>query len=405
MKKIILILILLTSLMMVSACKDEAIDPVPGFEKRFSFDNYMFTLINVRILAADAEQATVIQEEVENIYSMYHELTTNYDPLASGSEYLENIYSINQQIGTKLEIDKELYDLLLFAEEIKQLTDGYFDISVGKIVDYWKQIITPEIEPNVNDMVFLTDEEEYVRVISVNQQSGEVFVEGYTNPFYSYDFKQDITASAFNLTLSNATAVDMTDFSILLEEENDKFYITINGEDIKLDLGAIAKGYATQKVYEYLDSQNIEYFSISAGTSSIVVGKNEKRENDVFWISLANPIVTSTTDQAYGTIYTKDTSVTTSGNYEQYVIYQGFRYHHIVSPKTKQPAQFYHTVTLIGQDAGLLDALSTALFSMPPSELQAWINLNQQTYKLDIITFNQDRTISKYLISDLNEDF
>jgi thiamine biosynthesis lipoprotein len=80
-------------------------------------------------------------------------------------------------------------------------------------------------------------------------------------------------------------------------------------------------------------------------------------------------------------------------------MYEGNRYHHIVSPKTKMPAQFYHTVTIIGQDAALLDALSTALFSMPKNELEEWIADHQTELGLEIITFNQDRTVSEYLVN------
>ena len=404
MKKLSILILMIFVSFGLLACTNESVD-LPSYEHRFSFDNYMNTLISIRVLDDDETIANTVQHDVEQIYAMYHALTTNYEALDASSTYLANIYELNQSIGTRVEIDQPLYELLSYAEDIKELTDGYFDISIGKVVDAWKGIIVEEPEPLVGDTVFLTDEEVYVQITAINNQTGEISVSNHTETFTPWDFKQDITQSAFELTVSHANAVDLSNTSITLEEVAGAYYATLQGEDIKIDLGAISKGYATQKVFEYLDDQGIEHFSISAGTSSIVVGKNEKRDGDFYWISLANPIVATTTSSSYGTIYAKNTSVTTSGNYEQYVVYQGLRYHHIVSPMTKQPAHYYHTVTLIGENAGLLDALSTALFSMSPETLSSWLNSHQETLHLNVITYNQDRTISKYLLDDLNEDF
>lgn len=406
MKKIYAVLVLLLTALFVVSCKDNDGNPEDKFDYSFSFNNdYMYAYIAVNITAETEEQAHSIRDQVENIYSMYHELTTNYDPLDENSGYLENIYSINQKKNQKLEIDKELYDLLVYAEEIKVLSNGYFDISIGKIVDAWKDIITPEEDPEIGDMVFLLEDEVYAEVTAINTQNGRISVENYTDTFAFYEYKQDITTEAFNLTVDRVNQIETDDFDIILTEETDKYYVEIQGNDIKLDLGAISKGYATQKVYDLFVEEGIEYFSVSAGSSSIVVGTHPIRENGKYWIELANPILGPNYSEAYGTFYTNNGSVTTSGNYEKYVVYGGNRYHHIVSPLTKQPAHFYHTVTLIGPNAGLLDALSTALFSMPKAELDAWILEHQEELQINIITYNQDRTISKYLIDDIDEDF
>jgi thiamine biosynthesis lipoprotein len=66
--------------------------------------------------------------------------------------------------------------------------------------------------------------------------------------------------------------------------------------------------------------------------------------------------------------------------------------------------QYYHTVTILGHDAGLLDALSTALFSMPSTEFEAFMNQYQETYQLEVIRFNYDETVSTFLQSTVFED-
>ena len=120
---------------------------------------------------------------------------------------------------------------------------------------------------------------------------------------------------------------------------------------------------------------------------------------NLFHTSLANPVRTGPNDRTYGMIYIADMSITTSGNYEQYALYEGLRYHHIVSPLTKMPEHYYYTITVLGDDAGALDAISTALFSMPPNVLDSWINENLEDLAIEIIIFNYDKTIDTYLDS------
>lgn len=404
-KTIIFIMILLISVGLVACKKDnpDNVDEAHSYAHSFAFDNYMSTLIRVNFRTSSRDKALNIQQEIHNIYKMYHELTTNYDPLSVDSLYKQNIYSINQQKDVTLEIDKELYDIILFSEELRVVTNGFFNIGIGKIVDAWKSMITPEELPNIGDTVFLTEFEVYRQVTQIDK--GRIYVEGYTQSFSPYDVKMDVTDLAINEVKTSVSEMNINDFNILLTEEDNQYFVRISGNHIKLDLGAISKGYATQKAMDYLVSEGVKYFSISAGSSSIVIGEHFQREGGRYWIELTNPIQTTTQSPGYGTFYAKNVSVTTSGNYEQYVVNNYKRYHHIVSPETKEPAHFYHTVTLIGENAGLLDALSTALFSMSKDQLEAWIELYQDVYQLDIITFNQDRTISKYLSRDIDEDF
>jgi thiamine biosynthesis lipoprotein len=122
----------------------------------------------------------------------------------------------------------------------------------------------------------------------------------------------------------------------------------------------------------------------------------------MFHISLANPVSTSNT---YGMIYVQNKAINTSGNFEQYALYNGLRYHHVVSPKTKLPAQYYHTVTVLGNDAGVLDALSTALFSMPEDIFLAFIEQHQEDLGLEVIRFNYDESITTYLLDTMYEEY
>jgi thiamine biosynthesis lipoprotein len=318
----------------------------------------MDTFITVNLMTYTEEEYETHKENIEDIFSMYHELTNNYQRLSSDQTYLENIYTINQKIGQKLEIDKELYDILVEAEEIKVLTDGYFDISTGKAIDVWKALIEADFEDNI--------------IPEVNYQSA----------------------------IETINALDFSNNIINLTQSENKYYIETLGEDIKLDLGAFSKGYATQKVADYLEEQGITYYYISAGSSSLYLGSNSNSERDYFNIGLTCPVCS--VSGSYGTLeYAQNLSVTTSGDYEQYVSYNNQRYHHIVSPVTKIPSHFYHTVTLAADDAGLLDALSTALFSMDPDTFDAWMVAHQDEYGISYVRYNIDGTISQSLKGSL----
>jgi thiamine biosynthesis lipoprotein len=358
MKKALGIIALVLIISILAACKEKATTK-EGHQFQTTY-YLMDTIINMGGRSESEAQSNLIIDEVGRIFEMYHELANGYETLKPNSVYLENIYTINQKVGQKLEINQELYELILYSEELKVLTNGYFDISIGKIVTAWKDFVQ------------------------------------------SSDFEN--LEALFALTIATVDAIDTTDFSIELSIEEGKYFIKILGKDIKLDLGAIAKGYATQLAYDYLISQNLQYYFITAGSSSIVLGEKEGADEGYYRIGLAHPLQIGFPRPTYGRLFAKNTSITTSANFEQYQNFNELRYHHIVSPKTKRPMQYYHALTLVGQDAGFLDAVGTALFCMPENELNAWLQLHQETYQIEVIRFNYNQTITTNLIHTIFEE-
>ena len=375
-----------------------------------TFYDYMYTSITISLYATENEADTNF-EVIRNMYAMYDALTNNYEGLPSDSDYLENIYTINQQKDIKLEIDVALYDLIQEALSIQTLTEGYFNIGLGKPVKAWKALIsnTPsDVTIGTHLYVRTYDNTPIYATYEVQDMTDTTYElsDGDTTDVYDihkliYDI--EVTQAEYEQRLATIDAMSIENNNILLEEANHTYYITISGSDIELDVGAFSKGYTTEKVKQYLLEQNIPYFSISAGSSTISVGQNINRpaQDEVYIVSLTDPITSLPFfKEPYGLIHIKNQSLATSGNFEQFTMYEGKRYHHLISPFTLSPTNDYAALTIIGDDAGLLDALSTALFVMPKDVFDRFMKTHQTSLNIQVIRYNSDNTIDTF-ISDL----
>ncbi|MDD2574944.1 MAG: FAD:protein FMN transferase [Acholeplasmataceae bacterium] len=340
-KKIIIFIITITLSLGLFGCKNDKKTEVSAI-----FDDLMGTSISVKLY--DATQEDI--DEIERIYSLYSQLTTNFDRnlFDSNSEYydLENIYTINLNRGIKpVTVRKELFDLIKYAIYLTEQTNGYFNVGVGEAIDIWKKVI----------------------------ESRELYLD------------PEITEAEYNKIINDIEAVGQVDLSKVILNEND-LSVYIEDSNVKLDLGAIAKGYATQLVIDYLESQNITDYMINAGNSNVALG--EHPENRAYRIGLTDSLGYYK-NGFIGIVSLNNKHVVTSGNYEQFVTYEGVIYHHIISPYDYLPKAYYTSVVLIGDDAGLLDAYSTAVYSMSVDVAIDFLETNELDYILYLQENNQ----------------
>ena len=128
-----------------------------------------------------------------------------------------------------------------------------------------------------------------------------------------------------------------------------------------IDLGGIGKGYAVDRVAEDLARRGIPVALINAGGNIKTVGEPPGRSWRIGIRDPYRPGVMGSLTLVGGE------SVSTSGDYERMVDARGRRYHHILDPRTGEPVQGLHAVTVVHPDGALGDAASTALMVAGPA--------------------------------------
>ena len=125
---------------------------------------------------------------------------------------------------------------------------------------------------------------------------------------------------------------------------------------MKLDWGAIAKGYAIDLVSQSLIEMGISNGFINAGGDLYCWGKNP---DDQDWnIGIKHPRESG----YFGILSISDLGAATTGDYQRFFIKEGVRFHHVFNPSTGYPARGKQSVTVYGPETLICDALSTALF-------------------------------------------
>lgn len=235
-------------------------------------------------------------------------------------ERLENIFSaklkdselskLNEKAAIEpVEVSDELFYLIKEALVYNKLSEGALDVSIGKLIKLWA--IGTENQR-------IPDMEELKPYIAVNGCD-----------------------------------------KIIADEE--KHTIAYTADSVDIDLGAIAKGYAADRIKEFI-CENMENPKgiLDFGGNIMTIG--EKTDGSPWNVGITNPKEPS---QVYAVVSVKDKCVVTSGNYERYFMEDGVRYHHIINPFTGYPAdEGIISSTIIGDNSMECDALSTACYIM-----------------------------------------
>ena len=251
----------------------------------------------------DTVVTITVYSDDENILSGLDEECLRYENMLSKTVEGSDVWNINHAKGERVAVNEETRELILTALEFSRLSDGRFDITVEPCVALWD--FTSE------DRGALPDADE-------------------------------LAAAAEKV---DWTKVDVNDEGVLIPE------------GMSIDLGAIAKGYISDRIADYFVEKGVESALLNVGGNVRTVGLKPDGSN---WrIGIQDP--EGVRDQSIvGVATLGDNAVVTSGIYERGFILDDVVYHHILDPETGYGVESDLTsATIIGESSIDCDALAT----------------------------------------------
>ena len=321
MKRLISCVLCLLLVLPFVACKEE-------YQKftDYTFD-YFDTVISIIGYETNEADFKANSEKIKSKLGVYHKLYTIY----SRYDDLVNIYTINED-KTSVTVDEKITEMLKFSKEMYNNTNGNVNVAFGSVLSIWHEYRNTGL-----------DNPENAKLPSVD-----------------------------DLKIANKH----TNIDDLIIEGNE---ITLNNPEMSLDVGAIAKGYATEKTAQWMEKEGINGYLLNVGGNIRTVGV--RPDGKKWQVGLENP------DGDQNNPYTEileisEMSVVTSGSYHRFYTVDGKNYHHIIDKYTLMPATGYKMVSVITKSSAVGDALSTALFCMEIEEGKEVIKNFENTYVL-----------------------
>lgn len=207
----------------------------------------------------------------------------------------------------------------------------------------------------------------------------------YASVGHQYNYREKLKPTSQQIAKS---LVGINYQSLLLDEI--KRTIRFKQQGTKIDLGGIAKGHAVKNSIALLKKAGVKNALVSAGGDTALLGDRRGRD---WLVAIKHPRAEDKTAVHLPLI---NEAISTSGDYERYFIEDGIRYHHILNPKTGQSANQVISVSVIGEDATYVDALSTTLFVLGLQPALQLIN-NLPSYEAIIIDNQQKLHFSQGL--------
>lgn len=318
MKRIVAMLLIIAALITGAGCTQ-------GDAKyQYVFFDVFDTVTELTVYAASetaaADAARAAHERLiylNRLYDIYNE----YDDAVS-------LMAVNASAAkAPVSVSDETMALLKFAKEAYKLTGGRVNAAMGGVLSIW------------------------------------------------HDYREAGLADEANAKLPPMElleqAAEHTDInSIVLDEAKGTVFFT--DDMVRLDVGAIAKGFAGQIVTDELNAR-IDAGEISAALISLggnICAAGAKPNGDEWQIAVQSP----RGEGNAATVSIASGYVITSGDYQRYYTVNGIRYNHIIDPDTLMSADKYASVTVVSSNGALADALSTALFIMDTDEARALID-------------------------------
>ena len=275
----------------------------------------LFDTVTTVVGRADSEaQFKEKAQKVHDALLEYHQLFDIYNDY----EGIHNLKTVNDAAGFgPVQVDSRIIWLLSECKKVFGTTGGKVNVAMGSVLKLWHDARSDGINDPVNAK--LPD--------------------------------RSALESAAEHTDLDAVVIDDAASTVFITDPR-----------LRLDVGAIAKGWAVQQVAEKMPAGLL----ISVGGNVCATGP--KDESGTPWVvGVQDP---AGGDSYLHTLYVTKGSVVTSGDYQRTYMVDGKLYHHIIDPVTLYPSEYWRSVTVACDHSGWADALSTALFLLPLEEGQ-----------------------------------
>jgi thiamine biosynthesis lipoprotein len=284
--------------------------------------DYFDTVTSITIYTDSEDKFETYKAAIEENMKKYHEL---YD-IYNNYEGRNNVKTINDNAGLlPVTVEPELFDMLKFAVEQDKATNGRMNIAMGSVLSIWHTYREEGLDNP--ELAMLPDEIELER------------------------------------------ANEYTDITKLQMNE-EKMQVYLPDDHMSLDVGSVAKGYATHQIAQMLREMGVTSALLSLGGNVETIGN--RGDGNPWRVGIQNPDLSSAQSYLHVMELT-DKALVTSGVYQRFYEVDGERYHHIINPDTLFPWNEYQSVSILTDDSGLGDALSTAVFNMDLETGQAYV--------------------------------
>ena len=300
-------------------------------EEKIRTAAYVDCFDTVSFIKGYADSGSEFDKYAEEFYGLLKYYNALYDIYNLADE--PNLKSLNDAAGGgAVALSEDIIELLEFSKKIYTLTGGKTNIALGSVLKIWHEY----------------------------REKGIADPENAALPS-----KEELADAALHTDIEN----------IIIDRENMTAEIT--DALCSIDVGAVAKGFAAEKIAKKLREDGFVNGIISIGGNTVAIGG---RDGGGWKLGIRDP---EKDDSSYiEKVALTDMSVVTSGSYQRFYSVGGKNYHHIIDPDTLMPAEGFVSVSVVCGDSATADGLSTALFCMSLEEGTAVVNSLDGVYVL-----------------------
>ena len=279
----------------------------------------------ITVLMAYSKSEKDFNKYADTVFARLEALHRMYDIF---NEYngLNNIRTINANAGiAPVEVAQEIIDMLLAAREAYALTGGVTNAAMGPVLRIWH----------------------------------DHRLRGIADPENASLPSMSALREAAERTSMDNVVIDKNMRTVFLREAG-----------MSLDVGSIAKGYAAELALEAAREAGLGSALLSVGGHVVALGTPPGRGH---WkVAVQNPEAALEGEpDTVDILSLTDATVSISGAYQRFYVVDGQAFGHVIDPKTLMPANSYKQVAVVHPKSWIADALSTALFVLPPDEGKA----------------------------------